>query len=136
MLWAVRNPHPEMSNAARKPPFAQLLELQRKFFALRWKAICDRGDQTFYTRTVDTHVVSFALGHPHDIGAHDVIPAGEVAQPEAAARNNLPSFVEAASPFLSSAFLLIDSATCGALTRHRKFVDFGDGMISYNAKEG
>ena len=116
----------------KKPNFAELRELQRSFLQLRWEAICARGDQAFYSRSINTHVVTHALGH---IEGAEALGA-RTTEARTKVRHNLPSHAAAASPLLSSAFLFVDAVTCCLLTRHRKFSDFGDGMISYNSKQG
>lgn len=112
----------------RKPHFSELRELQRQYLQLRWDAICARGDQSFYARSINTHVVSSALGH--DVGA-DASGADS-----SAARHNLPSYADSAAPLITILNLFVDSATCGFRSRKRRFTDFGDGMLSIDAAEG
>ena len=113
--------------AKLKPLFYELRELQREFLLLRWDAICARGDQAHYARSIDTHIVSHATGHKSN---------AKNPHSERLNFDNLPSFVEASSPFMSSTFLFVDAATCGLLGRRRKFSNFGDGMISYDSANG
>lgn len=132
-----------------KPSFKALRELQREFLLLRWSAICARGDQAFYARSIDTHVVTHALGAEgipdFGLGERNGTPSDNLG-----ARHSLPSVVEAASPFLPPLFLVLDAASCGLLSRRRRFANFvsessnlpaaiehlcvlqGDGMISYD----
>ena len=118
-----------------KPPFHELRRLQRDFLQLRWEAICARGDGAFFARHIDTSAVTFALG---DIPDALIVPG---ARPAAltnttVSRRNLPSYVDASSPLLSSWFLFLDAATCGLTTRRHQLTDFGDGMISYDSRRG
>lgn len=112
---------------ARKPIFRQLLELQREYLQLRWDAIKARGEQAFYSKNVDTHVVTYALSR----GATD-----EESHEVDTTRHNLPAHAASASATLTTGFLFIDAATCGLYSRRRKFTDFGDGMVSYNDVNG
>lgn len=115
----------------KKPPFASLREFQRQYLQLRWDAICARGDRAFYSRSIDTHVVTYALGP--GAGAESLGVEGS-AQADGS-RKNPPSNARNVSPILSARFLFFDAATCGLLSRRRKFTDFGDGMLAYNARE-
>ena len=119
----------------QKPLFSHLRELQRQYLLLRWESICARGDQAFYARTIDTHVVTFALGR--GLGSEVLgVEGPSVSTDGSAVRSNLPSSARSASPMLSTYFLLMDAASCGLLTQRRRFSNFGDGMISYNESAG
>ena len=108
----------------QKPSFKELRELQREFLLLRWRSICSRGDQAFYARSIDTHVVSNALGGSDGVAHPSATTRGGDLVDPIGARHSLPSVVDAASPYLSSAFLFADAATCGLLARRRQFTDF------------
>lgn len=119
----------------RKPPYYELRQLQREFLQLRWGAICARNDQSFYSRHVDTRAVTFALGDVPDVLKIPGAPTA-VASDSSASRHNIPSYVDPSAPLLTSAFLLLDAATCGLMTRSRQLTDFGDGMLAYDASKG
>lgn len=87
------------------------------------------AEDAFYSKNIDTMVVTHALGHDGDS-----VTGGSQPSAVRAGRHNLPSHAAAASPLLSSGFLFLDALSCGLLSRQRKFSDFGDGMISYDAK--
>ena len=99
-----------------KPGSTELRELQRQFLQIRWQAICDRGDQAFYSRTIETAIVANAPGY---------VGTASAGARAAKTRHNLPSNAAAATPLLSSAFLFLDAVSCCLLTRRRKFSDFG-----------
>ena len=125
----------------RKPQFSELRELQREYLQLRWNAVCARNDQSHYARSIDTLVVSHAMGWGRwAINSLTSGGAQVAAGPSAETRlnfENLPSWVDTSmSPFLPSLFLFFDAATCGLLARRRQFTNFADGMISYDADNG
>lgn len=117
----------------RKPRFAVLRELQREFLQLRWCAISSRGEQAKFSRTIDTHVVTHALGLR---AATDAAGSHGASADSRLNYDNLPSAVISSAFLLSSAFLFADAASCGMLARRRKFRNFGDGMISYDRVNG
>ena len=125
------------SRTPRNPPLAvkpkqtTLRQLQRDFLQLRWDAIVARGEQASYSPTIDTRVVTNVRTDAAKPGrSSDVSRAATTVA--VSGRSHLPSHAKPTSPFISSSFMFFDAASCGLLSRRKRFRNFGDGMISFD----
>ena len=121
------------SESLVKPGHAALRRLQREFLQLRWTAIEARGEEGSFSRTINTQIVTNVEKELSN-RTGDQTAAATAASPVKSSRNHLPSHARPASPLITSWFMFGDAASCGLLSRRRRFRDFGDGMLSYNAR--